>query len=206
MIPRFGAWTYRRQHETTEEQSKNMTTKAEALDRLIDAIAGEDVPMTSQTVAGRIDTLADGIADGTIPIGGGGSGTSVVELNLTYATATGTAQITNATALCDALDAIHSDPKNAFKYALVVNGISEVTGDVINVNLGIGFYVKESEGVLSCFSDERKNGRWDYFNAYEDGGAMQYTSIVGNSTTQQYASFTRQDIAANDTVSVTYSE
>ena len=183
-----------------------MTTKAEALDRLIDAIAGEDVPMTSQTVAGRIDTLADGIADGTIPIGGGGSGTSVVELNLTYATATGTAQITNATALCDALDAIHSDPKNAFKYALVVNGISEVTGDVINVTLGIGFYVKESEGVLSCFSDERKNGRWDYFNAYEDGGAMQYTSIVGNSTTQQYASFTRQDIAANDTVSVTYSE
>jgi len=72
-----------------------MTTKAKALDRLIDAIAGEDVPMTSQTVAGRLDTLADTLAgdgvtftardiagrisqladmieDGTISIGGGG--------------------------------------------------------------------------------------------------------------------------------------
>lgn len=72
-----------------------MTTKAKALDRLIDAIAGEDVPMTSQTVAGRLDTLADTLAgddvtftardvagrisqlagmieDGTIVIGGGG--------------------------------------------------------------------------------------------------------------------------------------
>ena len=39
-----------------------MTTKAKALDRLIDAIAGEDVPMTSQTVAGRLDTLADTLA------------------------------------------------------------------------------------------------------------------------------------------------
>ena len=71
-----------------------MTTKAKALDRLIDAIAGEDVPMTSQTVAGRLDTLADTLAgddvtftardiagrisqlagmieDGTISIGGG---------------------------------------------------------------------------------------------------------------------------------------
>lgn len=51
-----------------------MTTKAEALDRLIDAIAGEDVPMTSQTVAGRIEQLAEGIEDGTITIGGGGGG------------------------------------------------------------------------------------------------------------------------------------
>ena len=72
-----------------------MTTKAKALDRLIDAIAGEDVPMNSQTVAGRLDTLADTLAgddvtfsardiagrisqlagmieDGTISIGGGG--------------------------------------------------------------------------------------------------------------------------------------
>ena len=72
-----------------------MTTKAKALDRLIDAIAGEDVPMSSQTVAGRLDTLADTLAgddvsftaqdiagrisqlagmieDGTISIGGGG--------------------------------------------------------------------------------------------------------------------------------------
>lgn len=76
--------------------SKHMTTKAKALDKLIDAIAGEDVPMTSQTVAGRLDTLADTLAgddvtftardvagrisqlagmieDGTISIGGGGS-------------------------------------------------------------------------------------------------------------------------------------
>ena len=72
-----------------------MTTKAKALDRLIDAIAGENVPMSSQTVAGRLDTLADTLAgddvtfsardiagrisqlagmieDGTISIGGGG--------------------------------------------------------------------------------------------------------------------------------------
>ena len=72
-----------------------MTTKAEALDKLIDAIAGENVPMTSQTVAGRLDTLADTLAgddvtftaqdiagridelagmieDGTIVVGGGG--------------------------------------------------------------------------------------------------------------------------------------
>ena len=71
-----------------------MTTKAKALDRLIDAIAGEDVPMNSQTVAGRLDTLADTLAgddvsftaqdiagridelagmieDGTIVVGGG---------------------------------------------------------------------------------------------------------------------------------------
>lgn len=71
-----------------------MTTKAKALDRLIDAIAGENVPMNSQTVAGRLDTLADTLAgddvtftardiagrisqlagmieDGTIVIGGG---------------------------------------------------------------------------------------------------------------------------------------
>ena len=48
-----------------------MTTKAKALDKLIDAIAGEDVPMTSQTVAGRLEQLAAGIEDGTISVGGG---------------------------------------------------------------------------------------------------------------------------------------
>ena len=50
-----------------------MTTKAKALDRLIDAVAGEDVPMNSQTVAGRLEQLAAGIEDGTISVGGGGN-------------------------------------------------------------------------------------------------------------------------------------
>lgn len=58
-----------------------MTTKAKALDRLIDAIAGEDVPMTSQTVAGRLEQLAEGIEDGTISIGGGGGGERAVKIN-----------------------------------------------------------------------------------------------------------------------------
>ena len=72
-----------------------MTTKVKALDRLIDAIAGSDVPVAAQTVAGTIDALADTLAgsdvtftaqdiagrldelakmveDGTISIGGGG--------------------------------------------------------------------------------------------------------------------------------------
>lgn len=72
-----------------------MTTKVKALDRLIDAIAGSDVPAAAQTVAGTIDALADTLAgddvtftaqdiagrisqlagmieDGTISIGGGG--------------------------------------------------------------------------------------------------------------------------------------
>lgn len=74
-----------------------MTTKVKALDRLIDAIAGSDVPVPAQTVAGTIDALADTLAgsdvtftaqdiagrldelakmveDGTIVIGGGGIG------------------------------------------------------------------------------------------------------------------------------------
>lgn len=39
-----------------------MTTKVKALDRLIDAIAGSDVPVSAQTVAGTIDALADTLA------------------------------------------------------------------------------------------------------------------------------------------------
>lgn len=49
-----------------------MTTKAQALDHLTDALAGEDVA-GEPTVAGAIDKLARMIEDGEITIGGGGS-------------------------------------------------------------------------------------------------------------------------------------
>lgn len=53
-----------------------MATKAEAIDKLIDVLAGSDVQMHSQDVAGRINQLAESIEDGTITIGGGGGGVS----------------------------------------------------------------------------------------------------------------------------------
>ena len=50
-----------------------MTTKAQAIDHLIDVLAGSDVA-GGETVAGNIELLASKIEDGTISFGGGGSG------------------------------------------------------------------------------------------------------------------------------------
>jgi len=49
-----------------------MKTIPAAVDRLIDALAGEDVQMTAKTTSGRIEQLAQMIEDGDITIGGGG--------------------------------------------------------------------------------------------------------------------------------------
>lgn len=69
-----------------------MTTKAQALDHLTDALAGEDVA-GEPTVAGAIDKLATMIEDGDISIGGGGdvlivpiySDEGTAKCDLTYA-------------------------------------------------------------------------------------------------------------------------
>ena len=84
-----------------------MTSKVEAIDHLIDALAGRDVVRTSGSVAANIDALATMIEDGTISIGGGGA--PILRCHLTY-TGTGTqadpyvGHLTNASAILDALD------------------------------------------------------------------------------------------------------
>ena len=54
-----------------------MVTINKALDNLIDALAGSDVPVTGSK-ATRVDQLAEMIADGEITIGGGGGGYDLV--------------------------------------------------------------------------------------------------------------------------------
>lgn len=50
-----------------------MTTKAQALNHLIDVLAGEDVE-DEKSVAGAIEKLATMIEDGGIPLSGGAGG------------------------------------------------------------------------------------------------------------------------------------
>lgn len=54
-----------------------MSTKAGALDRLTDALAGKDVDGKA-TVAGAIEQLAEMVENGDITIGGGGGGAQMV--------------------------------------------------------------------------------------------------------------------------------
>lgn len=115
-----------------------MTTKVKALDRLIDAIAGSDVPVAAQTVAGTIDALADTLAgsdvtftaqdiagrldelakmveDGTIVIGGGGWNVPNSQLDLSfqnYAQST----IETAYVFADSFDAAISEYFEGYKF------------------------------------------------------------------------------------------
>ena len=58
-----------------------MVTINKALDNLIDALAGSDVPVTGSK-ATRVDELASMIEDGTIVIGGGGGGVFTVNITV----------------------------------------------------------------------------------------------------------------------------
>jgi len=62
-------------------KGRNMVTKTEALDHLVDVLAGTDVE-ASDTVAGAIDQLATKIENGEIAIGGGGSTSDALEIVL----------------------------------------------------------------------------------------------------------------------------
>ena len=97
-----------------------MTTIANSIDKLIDALAGENVIMDSPTIANRIEQLADAIEDGDITIGGG----AILRCNLTY-TATGIetnpyiGHLDHAAEILDALDPESSyDPIIVINYAL----------------------------------------------------------------------------------------
>ena len=57
-----------------------MVTINKALDNLIDALAGSDVPVTG-TKATRVDQLAEMISDGEIVIGGGGGNDDIFIAN-----------------------------------------------------------------------------------------------------------------------------
>ena len=78
-----------------------MVTINKALDNLIDALAGSDVPVTGSK-ATRVDQLAEMISDGEITIGGGGG-----SLKVTFSTEDYETWTCNKTAkeVCDAADA-----------------------------------------------------------------------------------------------------
>jgi len=86
-----------------------MTTKAKALDRLIDAIAGEDVPMTSQTVAGRLEQLAQMIEDGDIS--GGGEG-NITLLEIAYVPGTTSYVMSKPSSFKELVEITSHDGKN----------------------------------------------------------------------------------------------
>jgi len=105
-----------------------MPTIANSIDKLIDALAGENVIMDSPTIAGRIEQLADAIEDGDITIGGGsGGGASILRCSLTY-TGAGTeadprvGHLDHASEILDALDRESSyDPIIVISWAYDMN-------------------------------------------------------------------------------------
>lgn len=127
-----------------------MATKAQAIDHLVDVLAGSDVTLDSQTVAGRITELADLIDNGTITIGSSvivdselsdesenpvqnkvvkaaidaAGGVTVISATFTMSEDETSYTLSNATAICDALDAIYADPAKAFSYGFVIGGTS----------------------------------------------------------------------------------
>lgn len=118
--------------------------------------------------------------------GGGGSGVTVVEIDLAVED-NRTLTITNATALCNMFDAVFNDPSKAFIYGLI-----------IAIKGGQG-------GTLTCIPMTTASpfGLVLYFySATPDGLNPEFWVGDGTYTYDEIFEFSRDDIAADDTITV----
>lgn len=106
-----------------------MPTKAQAIDHLIDVLAGSDIKTTG-TTAQRVMRLADMIEDGEISIGGGGgrSGTAEIYRHVSTMAHADTAKMTatftvpDADKMVEVAQRVLADPDDFVVYAQGENG------------------------------------------------------------------------------------
>lgn len=165
-----------------------MATKAEAIGRLADALAGSDIDLGDETVSGSIIKLAELIEDGSISVGG--SQVTVVETSLTGSLAEGAFVINNASGVCDALDAVREDPVKAFSYGILFSA-----GEQYDSLQPLTYFMDASRSLDYGAGDGSASVMFTGFT--EDDVATYLFSFGGMELT-----FTREDIAEDGTATL----
>lgn len=156
-----------------------MTSKVEALDHLIDALVGQDVPRVSESIAGSIEVLAMAISEGAIPMGGGSASGPVIVLSGNSVSAPAQLVTTD-----NEMDSIYNQLTNAAMPVAVrcsAQGANwvQATGDVVISSSYPPSFSVTKVGVsgdnlkVTSYYFNKSGGSWDFDydeNTFTSGG------------------------------------